>query len=116
MRDQSGSATIYAVGAVALLAAVSVPVGVVADGFAMHRRAVLAADLAALGGAQASLHDQTVACSTAASVASANGARLQSCALSRRGLSVQVTVATSLALLPEVSATSRAGVRPLPSE
>ena len=116
MRSESGSATVYVMGAVALLAAVSLPVVVVANGFAIHRRAVLAADLAALGGAQASLRNQTVACSTAASVAAANGARLQSCTLSGGGLTIEVKVATSLGLLPEVSATSRAGVRPLPSD
>ena len=115
MRDESGSATVYVMSAVALLAAVSLPVVIVANGFAVHRRAVLAADLAALGGAQASLDNQSVACSTAAQVAEGNGARLQSCALSGRALNVEVTVATALALFPEVSATSRAGVRPLPS-
>ncbi|MCZ3389193.1 MAG: hypothetical protein LH645_08750 [Actinomycetia bacterium] len=115
MRDESGSATVYVLGAVALLAAVSFPVAVVANGFAVHRRAVLVADLAALGGAQASLQEQSVACLTAAQVAAANGANLQSCVLSGGALSVEVAIATSYALLPEVSAISRAGIRPVPS-
>jgi secretion/DNA translocation related TadE-like protein len=112
MGGESGSATVYAMAAMALLAAVSLPVAAVANGFAVHRRAVLAADLAALGGAQASLEYQSVACAAAAKVAAANGARLQACTLSAKALSVEVAMATSLALLPEVSATSRAGVRP----
>jgi secretion/DNA translocation related TadE-like protein len=115
MRDESGSATVYVISAVALLAAVSLPVAVVANGFAVHRRVVLAADLSALGGAQASLHDQSVACRVASQVAVLNGASLQSCTLSGSALTVEVKIATSLSFLPEVSATARAGVRPQPS-
>ncbi len=115
MCGESGSATVYVMGAVALLAAVSLPVAVVANGFAAHRRAVLVADLAAIGGAEASLHDRSVACSAAAQVAEANGARIKSCVLSSGAVSVEVTVSTSYALLPAVSATARAGIRPAPS-
>lgn len=115
MKRDSGSASVYVLGAVLLLAFMSVPVAVVASGFAVHRQAVLAADLAVLGGAQVSLDDEALACSTAANVATENGARLQSCALSEGALRVEVAVLTSLALLPEISATSRAGVRPAPS-
>ena len=115
MGDESGSATVYAMGAVALLAAAFVPVAVIAIGFAAHRDAVLAADLSALSAAQASLDEQSVACFTARQVATANGASLQSCALWGNAVSVEVTVATELPFLPEVSATSRAGRRPLPT-
>jgi secretion/DNA translocation related TadE-like protein len=112
VKRDSGSASVYVLGAVLLLAFMSVPVAVVASGFAAHRQAVVVADLAALGGAQVSLVDEALACSTAANVATENGARLQSCALSDGALRVEVAVSTSFALLPEISAASRAGVRP----
>lgn len=115
MRHDTGSATVYTLGAVLLLTFLSVPVAVVASGFAAHRQAVLAADLAALGGAQESLDDEQVACSAAARVAAKNEGRLQSCSLDGGSLRVEVAVSTSLALLPEVIATSRAGIRPAPS-
>lgn len=112
MNRDSGSATIYVLAVVALLAFASVPVAAIAIGFAAHRKASLAADLAALGGAQASLDDAGIACSTADRVATANGADLQGCVLSGYSLRVEVTVPTSLVLLPEIGASARAGVRP----
>ena len=115
MKQEGGSASVYALGAALLLAFLSVPVAAVAIGFAAHRKAVLAADLAALGGARVSLVDETLACTTAARLADANGARLQSCKLSGAALRIEVSVMTSLLLLPEARATSRAGVRPDPS-
>ena len=102
----------YALGAALLLAFVSIPVAAIGVMFAAHRQAVLAADLSALGGAKESLNDETLACFAAASIAAANGARLQRCALSGGALQVEVTVSTQLALLPDVGATSKAGVRP----
>lgn len=115
MKPDTGSSSLYVLGAVLLLAFMSVPVAAVAAGVAAHRKAVLAADLAALGGARESLDDEALACSTAARLADANGARLQGCELSGTALRVEVAVTTSLVLLPEVSATSRAGARPDPS-
>ncbi len=110
MTGESGSASIYAMAAVALLTAIALPVVVVGLGLLAHHNAVRAADLAVLGGAQQSLSDVTVACTTAAEVAEANGAQLRRCSLSSGALTVQVVVTTSLPLLSSVSATSRAGL------
>lgn len=115
MRHDEGSASIYVVGAVLLITFMSVPVVVIASGFAAYRQAVLAADLAALGGAHESLDAEAAACAAAAQVASANGARLHSCVLSGKALSVEVAVPTGLRPLPEVTASSRAGVTSVPS-
>lgn len=112
MSYDSGSASVYVIGAAALVTTLALPVAGLAVGFAAERDAVRAADLAALGGAQASLREEGLACATAARVALANGGRLRHCALVAGALEVEVTVRTSLALLPEMSAESRAGVRP----
>jgi secretion/DNA translocation related TadE-like protein len=110
MSKDAGSASVLVIAAGALLSVVAVAVGVVATGLAAHRQAVRAADLAALAGAQHSLTDQAVACQVARDVALANGARLDSCLLQSDALRVGVTVST-LALLPRIEATARAGVR-----
>jgi len=112
MSDESGSASIYVLAAMALLIAVALPVAVVSAGFAAHRTAVRAADLAALGGANTSLHDASAACAAAARVAHVNGAELWECSLSSGSLRVTVTVSTALPLLPRVNAIARAGLRP----
>jgi secretion/DNA translocation related TadE-like protein len=109
--DESGSASIYVLAAMAALTVVALPVGLVSVGLAAHRDAVRAADLSALGGANTSLDDVVVACATAARVAHANGAVLHRCSLSRGVLSVEVGVTTSLPLLPRITATARAGLR-----
>lgn len=115
MKGDSGSASIYALAMAALLAMLSVPVAVIATGYAAHRQAVLVADLAALGGANASLHDELLACTTAARVATANDGRLQSCHLTGGALTVEVSVGPPLRLLPVITASSRAGVGPASS-
>lgn len=111
MSDDSGTASVYVLGTAALVTVLSLPVAVVASGFVAYRDAVRAADLAALGGAQASLHNTDLACAVAARVALANGGRLRLCGIVDGALEVEVAVQTSLALQPEVSASSRAGRR-----
>lgn len=111
MSDELGSASIYVLGAMALLIVVALPVVVVSAGFAAHRDAVRAADLAALGGATTSLYDASAACAAAARVAHANGAELHECSLFSGSLRVTVTVSTPLPLIPQVSAIARAGLR-----
>ena len=111
MRSESGSVSIYVMGAAALLVVVALPVVVVALGLAAQRDAVRAADLAVLGGGQQSLSDTAVACATAAAVAHANDAQLRRCSITSGVLTVEVVVRTSLPLLSHVSATSRAGRR-----
>lgn len=109
MTDDHGSASVLVLGVSALLLALSVPVVLVASLLTAHRQAVRAADLAALAGAQHSLSDVDIACAWARRVASANGASLTRCALARSSVLVEVTVPTGFSLVPEPSASARAG-------
>ncbi len=111
MKDDGGSASVLVLGAAALMLTVSVPVVLTASLLSAHRQAVRAADLAALAGAQHSLQDAGTACAWAERVAEANGGRLRGCALAKGVLEVEVVVRSSIELLPETSARSRAGQR-----
>ena len=110
MTGERGSASVLALGATAFVLALSLPVVLVASLLASHRQAVRAADLAALAGAQHSLSDVAVACAWARRVASANGARLTRCDLAGSSVLVEVAVPTRFSLIPDPSATARAGV------
>ena len=74
-----------------MLALVNAALGVVAAMVASHRTAQAAADLAALSGAT-SLADGGDPCAEATAVATANGARLTSCAVDDRDVRVAVEV------------------------
>lgn len=108
--SDNGSATVLVVAVGMFLSAVAMAVGLVATGLTAHRQAVRAADLAALAGAQQSLSDHRVACTTAAEVAVRNGAVLRSCRLEAATLVVEVTIAT-VDVLPPIVAAARAGQR-----
>jgi secretion/DNA translocation related TadE-like protein len=110
MKSEAGSAPVMVVAAGALLSALAVVAGLVATGLTAHRQAVRAADLAALAGAQRSLVDQTAACQAARVVAASNGAELSECHLEPSSLRVVVSVST-VALLPQIFASARAGIR-----
>lgn len=88
-RDARGSAVPFAIAVLGLLLFVGAGLGVVAAMVTAHRTAQAAADLAALSGA-ASLQRRDDPCTTAASVAQANGAALDACATG--GEEVRVTV------------------------
>lgn len=111
MSGDRGAASVLVLSATVLLVAVSMPVALIASVLTSHRQAVRAADLSALAGAQYSLVDESIACTWAARVASANGARLLGCALSSGALVVHVGVDTGIELAPVVTASARAGVR-----
>lgn len=111
MSRERGSASVLVLAVAASLLTLSLPVVLVASLLAGHRQAVRAADLAALAGAQRSVSDAAVACAWARSVASANGARLTSCALADSSVRVAVAVPTTISLIPDPSATARAGFR-----
>jgi secretion/DNA translocation related TadE-like protein len=88
---EQGSATIYATVALVALTALGLTVsGYTALAAAKHRAAA-AADLAALGGAQA-LHDGRDACVSASELAVRNGAQLAACQVD--GLTVEVVTRT----------------------
>ncbi|WP_265333826.1 Rv3654c family TadE-like protein [Nocardioides sp. Kera G14] len=75
-----------------------------------HRRAQSAADLAALAGAHALSRGED-ACAVAAGLASANGSRLLTCAVSATDVRISVEVAGPhwLGQYADVAAVSRAG-------
>ncbi|HEX5018789.1 MAG TPA: Rv3654c family TadE-like protein [Actinomycetes bacterium] len=109
MRGDRGSASVLVLGTGTLLAAFALVCGLIATGLTAHRHAVRAADLAALAGAHRSLSDAALACQTARSVATANGADLHGCALQSGTLLVEVSVRT-VAWVPSITASARAGV------
>ena len=114
-RSDRGSVAPWLLAAVIVLAGVGLVVMLLLGLVVAHRRAVAAADLAALSGA-ASLRDSPwAACRAAGSAAAANRARLVSCR--SEGSSVVVTVAVPWValLVPEVTATARAGVAAPPA-
>ena len=89
--DERGSATLAASGVIGLLVLLGGALGVVGAMVHAHRVAQSAADLAALAGAHAAALGED-ACSTAAGLASANGADLDSCVTDGSDVRVRVTV------------------------
>lgn len=90
-RDQRGAATLLVLSMVAVLLSLAVALSGVAALVIAHRRAQAAADLAALAGASALARGRD-ACPAAAAVATANGARLVTCAVLDRDVRLQVRV------------------------
>ena len=110
MSRARGSAAVFTVAAVTLVAAIAVAVTVVAAVFLRQRQAAQSADLAALAAADKARVQPTDACAAAARLASDNGASLSRCQLD--GLDVQVS--TEVPVGPpargwRVTATARAG-------
>lgn len=109
-RDDRGAASLLVVACVALLLLIGCALGVVAAMVRAHRAAQSAADLAALAGASAHQRGE-VPCSAADAAASANGASLDTCAVSGDVVRVSVTVAGPhwLGQTADLSAEARAG-------
>jgi secretion/DNA translocation related TadE-like protein len=109
-RGERGSATLFAVAVVGLLVLVGAALGVAGAMVHAHRVAQSAADLAALAGAQ-SLARGGDGCAAASTVAGANGATVDSCAVEGFDVRVQVTVAGPhwLGQHRDLSAQARAG-------
>lgn len=109
-RDQRGSATLLTVALLGLLLLVGAALGVVAAMVWSHRVAQSSADLAALAGATG-LQQGADACSAAAGIADANGARLVSCSADGEEVLVEVTVTGPrwLGQQGDLSARARAG-------
>jgi secretion/DNA translocation related TadE-like protein len=109
-RDQRGSATVLVLAMVGVLLLIGMALGVVVAMVRAHRLAQSAADLVALGGAQAAQRGLDP-CLEAAHLARANGARLSAC--SRRGsvVTVRVTVPGPhwLGQVADLRAEARAG-------
>jgi secretion/DNA translocation related TadE-like protein len=116
IRDERGLAGLWTVWATTVVLAVAV--GALGRGAALvaRHRAETAADLTALAAATAQVRGGDP-CGVAGRVASAQGARLVSCALQARSVSVLVEVATPSRVLrwldmPPARARARAGVPP----
>jgi len=90
-RGDRGAATVLAVSFLAVLLLVGGALAVVDAMVVAHRTAQSAADLAALAGARA-LTEGADPCPAAAGLAADNGARLLSCSVTAREVSVEVTV------------------------
>jgi secretion/DNA translocation related TadE-like protein len=111
LRDEAGSSSVYVVASTLLVAVVASGVVLVAGGLVLHRQAIRAADLAALGGAQRALTSTSDACAVARTVAEANGAHVTSCTIASRDVRVTVEVPHQVPLLPAIRATAAAGER-----
>jgi secretion/DNA translocation related TadE-like protein len=109
-RQERGSATLLALALIGVLVLVGAALGVVAAMVHAHRVAQSAADLSALGGAEAQARGRDP-CAQAAALAAANDATLDHCSVQGRDVRVQVTVAGPhwLGQHHDLSARSRAG-------
>ena len=108
--DERGSATLFALALIGVLVLVGAALGVVGAMVHAHRAAQSAADLAALAGAEARTRGGDP-CLAAATVAAANGATVDSCAVEGADVRLQVTVAGPrwLGQRHDLSAQARAG-------
>ena len=109
-RTQHGSATLFAVAVIGLLALVGAALGVVGAMVHAHRVAQSAADLAALAGARSVARGED-GCAAAAAIAEANGATIDQCAVDGFDVRLRVTAAGPhwLAQHHDLSAEARAG-------
>ena len=115
---ERGSGSLYAVGVLALVVAVTAVVGGVGQACAARTRLQAAADLSALTGAEvaavAAWEDVGDGpCSAAARVASANGASIEKCELQGSDCRVELVRRVAIVGIPvQVRARARAGVEP----
>lgn len=109
-RTSRGSATIYAVAAMATLSAMALTALFLVAAAAAQHRASGAADLAALAGA-AALSAGADPCRAAATIAERNGAELAECLPAGSSVTVSVTAAAPrfLGLVVHVPGRARAG-------
>lgn len=109
-RAEHGAATVAVVSLVGVVLLVALGAAAVLGAAVAHRQAQAAADLAALAGAVRQ-QEASDPCATAAEVAAANGARLDTCRPDGRDVVVTVTVEIpgDFPVLREVAARARAG-------
>lgn len=109
-REEHGSATVAVVSLIGVVLLVALSAAAVLGAAVAHRRAQAAADLAALAGATAAAAGDD-GCRAASGVATANGARLDTCSETDGDLLVAVSASVpgSVPFLAEVSARARAG-------
>jgi secretion/DNA translocation related TadE-like protein len=112
-RGELGSATLFAFAVVGVLVLVGAALGVAGAMVHAHRVAQSAADLAALAAARSRARGED-ACTAASTIAEANGATIDSCAVDGFDVRLQVTVAGPhwLGQHHDLSAQARAGPGP----
>ena len=108
--DERGAVTVFAVACLAVLLLIGSALGVVAAMVRAHRSAQAAADLAALAAASAVARGRDP-CGSAAQIAAANGAELQSCEIDGQDavVTVEVTGPRWLGQEGDLTAEARAG-------
>jgi secretion/DNA translocation related TadE-like protein len=111
-REERGTATVFALVFVGLLATVAVLGAAVAAVLVGQRQAAAAADLAALAGASA-VQDGGAACPAAEQIAERNRAGLRECAVSGDVVTVEVTLAVRSVFRSEVQVRARARAGPV---
>lgn len=105
---EAGSATIWAVGLICLLAVLAVGIGLLGGALSAKARAQTGADFAALAAAQAHFYGTAnTPCTVATQVARENAVSLDSCILSARDVQVSVRIKTVFNW--QLKAHSRAG-------
>lgn len=105
---EAGSATIWAVGFICLLAALTVGIGLVGGALSAKAQAQTGADFAALAAAQAHFYGTANSpCAVATQVARENAVSLESCVLRVRDVQVSVRIKTVFNW--QLKAHSRAG-------
>ena len=107
---ERGAATVVVTACLGVVLLVGCALAVVAAMVSAHRAAQAAADLAALAGATAA-RDGGDPCSAASAIAADNGARLTSCAVAGREVTVEVVVPGPrwLGQTHDLAAAARAG-------
>ena len=112
IRGERGSATVFALVFVGLLATVAVLGAAVAALLVGQRQAAAAADLAALAGASA-VQDAAAACPAAEQIAERNRAGLSECAVSGDVVTVEVTLVVRSVFRSDVEVRARARAGPV---
>lgn len=113
-RDEAGFATVFVLGLMTVIAAVTVLVVSIGAVLVTRQRAASAADLSALAVANHALEGRDAACAAGRAVAAAHGVGLRECLL-EEDLDAVVRIAVRppgrLGALGEISVVARAGVR-----
>jgi secretion/DNA translocation related TadE-like protein len=104
-----GSGSVWVLVLATVLASSAVTVALLLGVVTAHRRAVAAADLAALAAAERLRESPWAACQAAAVVVQANRAGLTRCVVQGSSVVVAARVDPALPLLPPVEASARAG-------
>ncbi|MBM6699200.1 flp pilus-assembly TadE/G-like family protein [Bifidobacterium pullorum subsp. saeculare] len=108
-RDDPGSGTVAGAALVAMAGILLTAIAVAGSLFVCGTRARSAADLAAVGAAEALSRGVGNPCAVAQTSATANGGRLERCAIEGMDVVVGVAMPTDVPFVPELLRMARAG-------